>query len=364
MKLKIAKFLLSPPGDTIQEHIDFIGMTQAELAERMGRPKEKINDVIKGREPISTATAFQLEKVLGIPASFWLNREKTYRTELYELEQQEEFEKEKEWLKTFPINEMKKNGWLPDTKEKHVLLDSLLKFFCVASIEDWKRIYLDEEVSVSFKVSLAHTKSPQAMAVWLRRGEIQAKEIIISEFDKRKFKETLFAIKELAYSMPKRVLEKLQKMCAECGVVVVITKNLPKAPISGATRWFHNKPIIQLSDRFQLSDHFWFTFFHEAAHILLHGKKDIFLGNVEGTLIDLKKEDEANNFAANLLLPDDEWQQIIQDRPVTKEKIAGFSKQFKTPAGVIVGRLQRLKVVPYHFGNDLKQKIDLTEVNV
>ena len=198
------------------------------------------------------------------------------------------------------------------------------------------------------------------MAVWLRRGEIQAKEIIISEFDKRKFKETLFAIKELAYSMPKRVIEKLQKMCAECGVVVVITKNLPKAPISGATRWFHNKPIIQLSDRFQLSDHFWFTFFHEAAHILLHGKKDIFLDNVEGTLIDLKKEDEANNFAANLLMPDDEWQQIIQDRPVTKEKIVGFSKQFKTPAGVIVGRLQRLKVVPYHFGNDLKQKIDLT----
>ena len=79
--------LLSPPGDTIQEHIDFIGMSQAELAERMGRPKEKINDVIKGREPISEATAFQLETVLGIPASFWLNREKTYRKELYELQQ-------------------------------------------------------------------------------------------------------------------------------------------------------------------------------------------------------------------------------------------------------------------------------------
>lgn len=70
-------------------------MSQAELAERMGRPKEKVNDIIKGREPITTATAFQLEKVLGIPASFWLNREKTYRKELYELQQQEELEKRK-----------------------------------------------------------------------------------------------------------------------------------------------------------------------------------------------------------------------------------------------------------------------------
>jgi addiction module HigA family antidote len=134
--LEIAKSLLSPPGDTIQEHLDYIGMSQAELAERMGRPKEKINDVIKGREPITPATAFQLEKVIGIPASFWLNREKTYRTELYELQQQEELEKQIDWLSAFPVNEMKKYGCLPETNEKHILVDSLLKFFCVASPEE------------------------------------------------------------------------------------------------------------------------------------------------------------------------------------------------------------------------------------
>ena len=86
--IEIAKSLISPPGDTLQEHLDFIGMSQAELAERMGRPKEEIIDLIKGREPITTATAFQLEKVLGIPVNFWLNRENTYRNEFYELQQQ------------------------------------------------------------------------------------------------------------------------------------------------------------------------------------------------------------------------------------------------------------------------------------
>lgn len=93
-KLEILKSLLSPPGDTIQEHIDFIGMSQADLAERMGTPKEKITDLLKGAESISTETAFQLEKVLGVPASFWLNREKAYRKELHELQQLEELEKE------------------------------------------------------------------------------------------------------------------------------------------------------------------------------------------------------------------------------------------------------------------------------
>lgn len=186
--LEIAKSLLSPPGDIIQEHIDFIGMSQAELAERMGRPKEKINDVIKGREPISMATAFQLENVLGIPASFWLNREKTYRKELYELQQRDKLEMEKDWLSEFPVNEMQKFRWLTKTREKHILMDNLLKFFCVASTEEWERIYVDKEVSVAFRVSLARAQSPHAISARLRKGEIQAKEIELQNLIKRSSK--------------------------------------------------------------------------------------------------------------------------------------------------------------------------------
>ena len=357
--LEIAKSLLSPPGDTIQEHIDFIGMSQAELAERMGRPREKINDIIKGREPITTPTAYQLEKVLGIPATFWLNREKTYRKELYELLQQEELEKKKEWLSEFPVNEMRKFGWLPDTREKHVLVDSLLKFFCVASTDEWERIYVDKEVPVVFRVSLAHTQNPHAISAWLRIGEIQAKEIEIEEFDKKKFKEALAEIKELAFFMPDNFAQQLQNICAKCGVALVFTQNLPQAPISGATRWFHNKPVIQLSGRFRSNDHFWFTFFHEAAHIILHGKKDVFLENVEGTEIDQEKEEEANAFAAKILLTGRQLQEIINAAPLTEEMIYDFAEKFRTPARVIIGRLQHVKLIPFSTGNSLRQKIDL-----
>ena len=357
--IEIAKSLLSPPGDTIQEHIDYIGMSQAELAERMGRPKEKINDIIKGREPITTATAFQLEKVLNIPVSFWLNRENTYRKELYELQQQEEFEKEKDWLAEFPVNEMRKIGWLPNTREKHILVDSLLKFFGIASADDWKRIYVEDQVSVAFRMSLANTKSPHSVAAWLRMGEIQSGEIEIQEFDKKKFKDSLSEVKELAFLMPDDYHKKLQEISAKSGVAVVFTRCLPKAPVSGATRWYHNKPIIQLSGRFKTDDHFWFTFFHEAGHILLHGKKDIFLENVEGTEIDQAKEEEANAFASKFLLSENELHEIIKATPLNEEKISAFSKKFRTPAGIIIGRLQHLKVIPFSSGNSLRQKIDL-----
>lgn len=83
---------------------------------------------------------------------------------------------------------MRKYTWLPDTKVKHILVDNLLKFFSVASTDEWERIYVDEEVSVAFKISLARTQSPDAISAWLRKGEIQAKEIEIAAFDKKKFR--------------------------------------------------------------------------------------------------------------------------------------------------------------------------------
>ena len=262
-------------------------------------------------------------------------------------------------MTAFPVNEMRKFGWLPDTKENHVLVDELLKFFCVASTDEWKRIYMAEEVSVAFRVSVAHTQSPHAISAWLRKGEMQATEIKIDKFDKKKFKTTLSDIKELAYLMPDNFTRRLQNICAECGVRVVFTQNLPNAPISGATRWFHNQPIIQLSGRYKTNDHFWFTFFHQAAHIILHGKKDIFLENVEGTEIDQKKEKEANDLAAKILLNESEMQQIIDGAPLNEEMIYEFANKFRTPAGVIISRMQYLNLIPFLIGNGLRQEIDL-----
>lgn len=357
--LKLAKSLLSPPGDTIQEHIDFIGMSQVELAERMGRPKEKVNDLIKGREPITTATAFQLENVLGIPAGFWMNREKDFRKEIYELMRKEEMEREQEWLTAFPIKEMQKRNWLPSIQDKHQLLDALLKFFSLASIKEWKRIYIDERLSVAFRVSLAHTKSPHAISVWLRAGEIQVSNMELAGFNKKKFRESMAEIRELAFLMPDDYSQQLQHICAQCGVAVVFTPPLPHAPISGATRWYRGHPMVQLSGRFKTNDHFWFTFFHEAGHVLLHSKKNVFLENLEGLDINREKENEADVFAANILLNEKQEADIIKACPLTEKEIEDFAEIFRTPAGVIIGRLQYLEVVPFSFGNGLKHKINL-----
>lgn len=356
--LEFRKEILSPPGDTIQETIDELGMTQAELAQRMGRSKEKLNELIKGKEPLTRKTAVLLDRVLGIPVSFWMNRENDYREELLKIEQLEFLEKCVSWVKEFPLKELKALGFLPDTKDKHKLADALLRFFRVATPEEWEAIYVKDTVSASFKVSLKNTRSPHAISAWLRAGEVKAQEMDLPVYDKALFKKVLNDLKEVVKEHPQDYRILLQEASAKAGVAVLFTPALPKAPISGATWWRGNTPIIQLTGRFRANDRLWFDFYHEAGHVLLHGKKDIFLEDLKGTETDKKKEHEANRFAQKQLFPKEALQELMQ-QALSKELILKYAQRYKTHPGVVVGQLQHAEYLEFSEMNELKEPVNL-----
>lgn len=84
--IQLAKALISPPGDTLLETIEYKGISQSDLAKHMGRPLKTINEIIQGKAGITPETAIQLERTLDISTGFWLEREKNYRLELAEIE--------------------------------------------------------------------------------------------------------------------------------------------------------------------------------------------------------------------------------------------------------------------------------------
>jgi len=308
---QLKESLLSCPGDSIQEHIDEIGMSQAELAERMGRSVPKLNELIKGKAPITKETATKLEYVLGVPASFWLNLERNYQDELLELEQMEHLIQCQEWVSSFPLAKMKSLGLLPDTRNKHELAESLLKFFRVASPMQWSDIYNGS--SSAFKIELRHTAEPQAISVWLRLGELQAEKIKLSSFDKKGLRNSLKQIQDISFRHSDTWLEELQSLCATFGVALVYTPCIAKAPIYEATRWIKNitTPLIQITDRRKDYNAFWFTFYHELGHILYHGKKDIFIDGIKSITPNKEKEEEADAFAARMLLSEKERNELF-----------------------------------------------------
>ncbi|WP_121666196.1 HigA family addiction module antitoxin [Mesonia aquimarina] len=364
--LQIKKSLLSCPGDSIQEHIDHIGMSQAELAERLGRSIPKLNELIKGKAPITKETATKLEYVLGVSASFWLNLERTYQDELLEIEQMEHLELCQEWVSTFPLAKMKSFGLLPNTRKKPELADSLLKFFRVASPKQWSDIYNGS--SLAFKIELRHTAEPQAISVWLRLGELQAEKIKVTEFDKKALRHCLEQFQDIAYRHADTWLEELQALCASCGVALVYTPCIAKAPIYGATRWIKNNsiPLIQITDRQKDYNAFWFTFFHELGHILYHGKKDIFIDGIESIKPNKEKEDEADSFAARMLLSEKERNELFNYFSFDKELILELSEKFKKHPGIIVAQVQREHKHLYKDIrlNSLKTKVEFSELSI
>jgi len=126
--IAIAREVISCPGDTLAEHIEYIGMSQAELADRMGRPKKTINEIIRGKAQITPETALQLERVVGIPADFWMKKEQNYRLRLAEIDEAEKRLDETDRIKCFPLKEMIKKGWIVCEKGLEYEKNALLSF--------------------------------------------------------------------------------------------------------------------------------------------------------------------------------------------------------------------------------------------
>lgn len=127
--------LVTPPGEILLEKLEELGMTQADLAERVGRTKKTVNEIIKGKAPILPETALQLERVLAIPARFWTNLEGQYREFLARKEERGRLGGHLEWLKRIPVKKMVQVGWLPPCTGPVAAFQEALNFFGVASPE-------------------------------------------------------------------------------------------------------------------------------------------------------------------------------------------------------------------------------------
>lgn len=347
------------PGETLKEKLEELGMGPKEFAVRTDKPEKTIIAIMKGKSSITPEMAVQFENVLKIPAHFWLNIQRHYDEFIARNERRIQLKDSANWTRKFPVSDMVRNGWISARSSIEDKTTELLAFFGISSQKAWEDFYLNQELKVAFRISLAHTKEPYAISAWLRKGDLQALEYEAKPYDDKVFKESLIEIKKVMSKHPDNFFDKLQAISLEAGVKVVHTPCINKAPISGSTRWINDTPLIQLSARYKRNDIFWFTFFHEAGHILLHGKKDIFLEDIEYSDKDKQKEEEANEFAVNWTLTHDEEKEIVSQKKLTVRDVVKFAKKFETHPAIIIGRLQFKKYIPYSLGREFFEPVYL-----
>ncbi|MEI6449803.1 MAG: helix-turn-helix domain-containing protein [Actinomycetes bacterium] len=341
-------------------------MSQAELADRCGRPKKLVNEIVRGKASITPETALQLENVLGTPAAFWIQRERSFREALARRKEREEFSRHVGWLSGFPVRSMTNAGWLARRDDRLDQLLELLRFFGVASPDRWESQTL---LSASLlRASPAVEMSAAALEAWLRMGMIQAQKMDCAPFGAKALRQALTEIRLLTVRPPEAFCEPLKQRCAECGVAVALVAGIPETHVSGATRWLGpGKAMIQLSFRHGTDDHFWFAFYHEAGHLLLHGKRDFFVEGLDASLAgavrpgDSRREDEADDFAADLLAPRSVVRRFRQLKGhVSREQVIEAAAELGIAPGILVGRLQHDGLVPHSRLNGLKRRIALS----
>lgn len=319
------------PGETLKDELDFLKLTQVELAQRTGLSEKHISQIINGADPITSETAIKLERAIGVTATFWNNLQKDYDLILAHIENDKKIDSEIEEAKKYKCySELVEIGCIEKANEWKTKTENLMKFFGVDSL-----YYIKQTEAVAFRQSSGQFDQ-YSLAAWLRCGELSSKDIKTKEFDIKKIKEIIPELRKLT-NHPEGFGSKLQELCSSAGVAVVYTPYFKNTRVSGSARWIGDKPVIQLNTRGAYSDIFWFSFFHELGHILLHGVKERFV-DYQNKIKD-DKEKEADRFAADTLVPLEDYKQLLSTKPITRIAVESFARIKGIHHSIVFGRL-------------------------
>jgi plasmid maintenance system antidote protein VapI len=341
--------------------LDERNWSQAEFALRIGYTKKHVNLLIQGKVPVTEDAAIKLERVLGGTVGFWLNREALYRETLARKEGLNQLNDSVPWLKQLPLKDMIKFGWIKTRTDKKELVAECLKFFGVASVAAWEEKY--QSPSAAFRASKSAEKHKGATSAWLRQGERRVSGISCKHFNRAAFRSALEEARNLSQEEQEKIfIPRLIQICANAGVALAIVRAPKGCPVSGSARWMSpQRALIILSDRYKTNDQFWFSFFHEAGHLLLHGKRLSFI-DVKDQLDDSHEQD-ADNFASHILIPHRHIQRLFK-LPKSEKEIRAFAQEIGISPGIVVGRMQKENLLPWSHLNALKTKIKSNDSDV
>jgi plasmid maintenance system antidote protein VapI/Zn-dependent peptidase ImmA (M78 family) len=356
---------LSAPGGTILDVIEERDMSSKELARLLGYSLERTEKLIAGKETITRDVAALLAEHVGGSEKFWLSRENNYRNEVARLQRSGNLAAAKAWLDELPLRDMRQFGWIPSHNRVEDNVAACLEYFRVSNVQEWRKKYSQFLSLVSFRTSPTHKSEPGSIIAWLRYGEIKSDSIASRGWSAAGFERSLIGMRRLTRKKdPSIFIPELRKLCAENGVALVIARGPAGCRASGATRFLNNKKaMILLSFRYLSDDQFWFTFFHEAGHLLMHGDKALFLE--DGSDVSLKEEHEANLFAQNILIPPEARAEFLSLRP-SKDSVMKFAVKIGISRGIVVGQLQHHGRLEPSQLNSLKRRYrleDLKKIN-
>lgn len=341
---------ISRPGDTILDLMSEKGISKDYLSQNLDVNIVDCEKLIKSIKPIDETIADKLSKLLGFSKEFWLERDALYHERKSELE--------KVWVNKFPVNIMKKRGI--DIKNKDIL-NSLLHFFQVDDIYEWNSIYGYNFKRLAFRKSSKIMTDVYSVSAWVKEAQNQVEKLEVEKWCPDKLENYIDHFRKLTKEKKiENLLPKLVKLCAECGIKLAVIKAYGNNAASGATMFINQQPLIIMSFRYITDDHFWFTFFHEIGHLILHGKSKLEKNHWYNEECQ-EEEIEANIFSEEVLLGNNK--QLLFTTSKTPRDIIELSNIMGISPGIIIGQMQYNGLIGFNSYNKYKRRYEWDNID-
>lgn len=347
MFLKSENYIAVPPGATIKEQLNDRGLTQKEFALRMELSEKHISKLINGQVALTPDVALKLEMVLGIKMRFWLNLEALYQEAKKKVEDENNLLQDKEILLKFPYNEMVLLNWIPKVKNIMDKIIELRKFFEVASLN---LLTKEQEKLIPLCCrQLSKTDKNYYLLITLaQKAKLESRNRTLSSINLELLKDNISKLR--AMTKQDNFIIDLQNLLSKCGIAFILLPSLKGSYTHGFTFLDNNKIILGMTNRGKDSDKFWFSLFHELGHIFYEHISDNKISDKN------KDEKEADLFAEEQLIPQEYLNNFISNNNFKEKSIIEFAKQIDIDPSIVIGRLQKEKILKYNQLNKLKKK--------
>ena len=342
-------FIATPPGATIKEQLNDREMSQKEFAARMDMSEKHISKLINGEVQLTPEVAVRLEVVLGVPAKFWNNLEAIYREKLIKVKAENAMEADEALAKQLPYNEMAKFGWVPEARESKEKVINLRRYFEVVELSLLENTQITRIACRRLAVT---EKGDFALMAWAQKAKLEARNIQTAPINIKGLINAIPKIREMTVMKPKDFCPKIKSVLADCGIALIFLPHLKGSFLQGASFMDGGKIVVGLTARGKDADKFWFSLFHELAHIILGH-----IGQVNGTTVD--DELGADAWARDTLIPMEVFDDFRNKSNYSATSICKFAKQQGIAPGIVVGRLQNEGCIKHSMLNDLKERYEI-----
>lgn len=326
------------PGYYIKEVVEESGLTQEDFAKRLNTTPKNLSILIRGEQSLSIDIATKLSRMLGTTVGYWLNLQKSYDEMRAEFILDEELRKEREVFRCIDYKYFVDNFGLPVlVRNVDEQINQLRNYLKISSLS----VLREKDLAVSFRSGTEKLSDANIIKANVMM-QIAINKVLKTEsakFNKIKFNEAI----DYALTQTENHAEffpLIKKKFLDAGVVLVALPNLKGSGINGATKKVGSKILLMVNDRRGYADTFWFTLFHEIGHIMN--------GDYGITIKGQTTEDEADVYARNKLIPQEEYDAFVQKYNCYDESaIRKFAKNIKRDPGIVYGRLQNDGKISY-----------------